>query len=257
MIAVLAALALLAASAGAAAFEAPVAARIVSLNLCTDQYLMLLAPGRAVALSPLARDPALSVVAPQAAGVAWVRPDAEAVLALRPDLVLAGPFGAQTTLAVLARHGVPILRTGLPQDFAAIRAETRRFAAALGASGAGERLIAAMEARLAGIAAHAPVEVLALEPRGYVAGAGTLEQSVIRAAGFVPAARAGRLGLEAIAAHPPALIVTAVAPDYPALATDLLRHPALAAIARRTWRPADLACAGPWTAEAAAALAAP
>ena len=184
MIAVLAALALLAASAGAAASEAPVAARIVSLNLCTDQYLMLLAPGRAVALSPLARDPALSVVAPQAAGVAWVRPDAEAVLALRPDLVLAGPFGAQTTLAVLARHGVPILRTALPQDFPAIRAETRRFAAALGAIGEGERLIAQMDIRLANIPLQPRLEVLALEPRGYVPGEGSLEQNVIRAAAF-------------------------------------------------------------------------
>ncbi len=257
MKAVLAALLLLATSASAGAPGGAGAARIVSLNLCTDQYLMLLAPGRAVALSPLARDPALSVVAAQAARVAWVRPDAEAVLALRPDLVLAGPFGAQTTLAVLARHGVPILRTGLPQDFAAIRGETRRFAAALGASGAGERLIAGMDARLAAIAPHPRLEVLALEPRGYVPGEGSLEQNVILAAGFTPAPRFGRLGLEAIAAHPPALIVAAVAPDYPALATDLLRHPALAAIPRRTWRPADLACAGPWTAEAAAALAAP
>jgi len=186
--------------------------RVVSLNLCTDQYLVLLAPARAVALSPLARDPALSVVAERAAGMAWVRPDAEAVLALRPDLVLAGPYGAQTTLAVLARRGVAILRTGLPQDFDGIRAETRRFAAALAAGAEGERLLAEMEARLAGIAPHPPLAVLALEPRGYVPGAGSLERSVIAAAGFTAARGGGRLGLEAIAADPPALIVSAAAP---------------------------------------------
>lgn len=235
----------------------PPPGRVVSLNLCTDQYLVLLAPERAVALSPLARDPALSVVAERAAKMAWVRPDAEAVLALRPDLVLAGPYGAQTTLAVLARHGVAILRTGLPQDFDGIRAETRRFAAALAAGAAGARLLAEMEARLAGIAPHPPLQVLALEPRGYVPGMGSLERSVIAAAGFTAAPGGGRLGLEAIMAHPPALIVSAAAPEYPALATEMLRHPVLRDIPRRAWRPAELACAGPWTAAAAVRLAAP
>ncbi len=232
-------------------------ARIVSLNLCTDQYLVLLAPGRAVALSALARDPALSVVAEQAASMAWVRADAEAVLALRPDLVLAGPFGAQTTVAALARRGIAILRTGLPQDFDAIRGETRRFAAALGAIEAGERLLARMDARLAGIAPQPPRAVLALEPRGYVPGEASLERSVIRAAGFRPQARAGRLALEAVIADPPDLIVAAAAPGYPSLATDLLDHPVLRGIPRRTWLPAELVCAGPWTAEAAVRVAAP
>ena len=37
--------------------------RVVSLNLCTDQMLVLLAPEKVLALSPLARDPALSFVA--------------------------------------------------------------------------------------------------------------------------------------------------------------------------------------------------
>jgi iron complex transport system substrate-binding protein len=44
-----------------AALAAPAHAgqRVVSLNLCTDQMLVLLAPEQVVALSPLARDPTL------------------------------------------------------------------------------------------------------------------------------------------------------------------------------------------------------
>jgi iron complex transport system substrate-binding protein len=231
------------------------AERVVSLNLCTDDYLVLLAPESVAALSPLAHDPSLSVVADRARRLPWIRPDAEAVLALHPDLVLAGPYGAQTTLAAVARRGLRVERTGLPQDFAGIRAETRRIAAALGAPDRGEALLRAMDAELAGIPAHPPVRALYLEARGYAAGAGTLEAAVLAAAGFVNAGAGGRPGLEAIAEDPPQLLVVPEAPDYPSLATELLRHPALRGIPRRPLPPALLACAGPWTAQAAVLLA--
>ena len=108
------------------------AARVVSLNLCTDQMLVLLAPEKIAALSPLARDLALSFVAPQAAHLPVVRASAEAVLELRPDLVLAAPYGAQTTLALLQQERVPVLRIALPHDFAGIRQMTRLLAATTG-----------------------------------------------------------------------------------------------------------------------------
>ena len=237
------------------AFPAAAAERVVSLNLCTDQFLVLLAPERIAALSPLARDPALSVVARIAAGLPWVRPDAEAVLALKPDLVLAGPYGAQTTLAALARRGVKIIRTVMPQSFAEIRAETTRFATLLGAPVRGEILLAEMANILAAIPPHPTQSIVVLQARGYTAQAGTLEDAVIRAAGMTNAGTGARLGLEAIAAHPPALLVIAAAPEYPSLATDLLQHRVLAGIARRIWPPALLACGGPWTAAAATLLA--
>ena len=69
--------------------------------------LVLLAPEKIAALSPLARDPALSFVAPQAAHLPIVRASAEAVLRLHPDLVLAAPYGAQTTLALLQAGARP------------------------------------------------------------------------------------------------------------------------------------------------------
>ena len=94
--------------------------------------LVLLAPEKIAALSPLARDPSLSFVAPQAAQLPVVRASAEAVLRLHPDLVLAAPYGAQTTLALLQQEGVPVLRVALPQDFAGIRQMTRLLAATLG-----------------------------------------------------------------------------------------------------------------------------
>ncbi len=233
------------------------AERIVSLNLCTDDYLVLLAPEKIAALSPLARDPSLSVVAGAAARMPWVRADAEAVIALHPDLVLAGPFGAQTTLAALAARGLRIERTELPQDFAGIRAETVRMAALLGAPAKGAALIAAMDRRLAAIPPQPPLRALGMQARGYIAGPGSLEDAVLRAAGLVNEGKGGRMGLEAIVAHPPDLLVVAQAPATPSLATDLLRHPVLRGIPVRAIPPALLACAGPWTADAVALLAPP
>ncbi len=235
---------------------APADARVVSLNLCTDQMLVLLAPEQIAALSPLARDPSLSFVAPQAERLPIVRASAEAVLRLHPDLVLAAPYGAQTTLALLQQEGVRILRIALPQDFAGIRAMTRLLAAALGVPRRGEALLAAMDATLTALPHpdHA-ARALVWEPRGLTAGPGTLMAAVLRAAGLNNASDGNRIGLEFLLRHPPDLLVVQTAPAYPSLATTLLDNPALAGVARREIPPALTICAGPFSAEAAALLA--
>jgi iron complex transport system substrate-binding protein len=232
---------------------------VVSLNLCTDQMLTLLAPGRVAALSPLARDPSLSVVAEQARHLPWVRPSAEAVLALHPRLVLATRWGAQTTLAVLEAHGVQVLRVDLPQDFPAVRAETLALAATLGVPARGAALVARMDATLAALPGPLPrpIRALVLEPRGYTAGAGSLADAVLRAAGLANAEPDGRrLGIEALLRHPPDLLVVPETPRFPSLATAMLAHPALAALPRVEIPPALTICGGPFTARAAALLAA-
>ena len=121
---------------------------MVSLNLCTDQWLVLLAPEQVVGLSPLARDPALSFVAARAAYLPVVRASAEAVMALHPDLVLGARFGARTTLELLERAGYRVERLDLPDDFPGIRAAIRATAALLGVPDRAAPLIAAMDATL-------------------------------------------------------------------------------------------------------------
>jgi iron complex transport system substrate-binding protein len=240
------------------------AERVVSLNLCTDQLLVLLAPEKVAALSSLARDPSLSFVAKQAAQLPAVRPYAEAVLRLRPDLVLAGPYGAQTTLALLEARGVPVLRIGLPTHFSGIREQIRSVAATLGEAARGEALIADMDRRLADLPGTDPPrkeprpltqKALAWQARGNTAGPGTLGDAVLRAAGLENASDGRRVGLEALLAHPPDLLVVPPPAAYPSLATDLLGHPATAAVPRRFVPPALIICAGPFTAEAAELLA--
>ncbi len=229
---------------------------VVSLNLCTDQLLVLLAPEKVAALSPLARDPALSFVAQEAAHLPIVRASAEAVLRLHPDLILAAPFGAQTTLALLEQEGAPVLRIDLPQDFDGIRKQTRALANALGVPRRGEALLAAMDASLDDLPhpSH-PLHALVWEPRGLTAGPGTLMDAVLRSAGLINASDGRRVGLEALLRQPPDLLVVPAAAEFPSLATALLEHPALAGLRRRAIPPALTICAGPFTAQAAVLLA--
>ena len=232
----------------------PTAARVVSLNLCTDQYLLALAPGRATAVTFLARDPDLSVMAAAARDVPTVRADAEAVLALRPSLILAAPWGARATLDALVRRGVTVERITPPADFDAIRSTTRQLGARLGASARAEALLAEMDAVLARPRA-AQGAAIALEPRGLTAGPGSLRDAVLRAAGLANAADGRQISLEALARSPGILLVVAPTPAYPARATDWLAHPILARHSRREIPPRLTICGGPWTASAVALLA--
>lgn len=231
------------------------ASGVVSLNLCTDQLLVLLAPERIAALSPLARDPSLSVVAAQAAAMPWVRADTEAVLRLRPDLVLAGDYGAQAVVAALRGRGITVVQVTEPRDFAGVASEIDAVAQALGQPARGEALVATMQARLAAIPPARRGNAVFWEARGFSAGPGSFGDAVLRAAGYRNAGTGGEMGVEALAAHPPDILITNAAPAYPSLATDMLWHPALRHLRRTSVAPALMACAGPWSAGAVEALA--
>ena len=92
------------------------------------------------------------------------------------------------------------------------------------------------------------------EARGYSAGPGSFDDAVLRQAGFADAGTGGQMGIEALLAHPPDVLVSQTAPAYPSLATSVLDHPALARMRRIRLDPAWLTCPGPWSVQAVAAL---
>ena len=231
--------------------------RVVSLNLCTDQWLVLLAPEKIVGLSQLARDPALSFVASRAARLPVVRTSAEAVMALHPDLVLGARFGARTTLALLERAGLNVRRLDMSTDFPGIAATLRDVAALLGVPDRAEPLISAMVAALPQPGVGAAVETLVWQPRGLTSGPGGLMDSVLRAANLRNAGSGSRVGLEALLRHPPALLVMPENDAGSSLATEMQAHPALRDIPVRTVPSKLTICAGPFTAEAVSLLARP
>ena len=240
-------------------------ARIVSINLCADALALSLAPARVVAVSELARDERLSPVAEQARRVAVTDGDAEAVLRLAPDLVMAGRFTTRATVALLKKLDVAVLELDTPTTLVATREQIRRVAGVLGVPARGEQLVARLDAALAGAADHPPQRPLAAVylPNGATAGGGSLIDELLEHAGLVNLAdhlgiqRWGTLSLESLLLAAPDLLVVERKHPYPSLATGVLGHPALAGLKAetvvvpgQTW-----SCAGPWLAEALERLA--
>ena len=237
----------------AAQGAAPLNSDVVSLNLCTDQLLVLLAPEQVRALEPLARDPALSFVAQAASRLPVVRADAEAVLRLHPDLVLAGRAGAQTTVALLKSRGLRVVQFDEPQDFQQIATQLTRMSALLGVPRRGQAAQAAMWRSLEVAPGQVGTAIL-WQAGGWTAGPGSLGDAVLARAGWRNIGTGGRIGVEALLARHPDLLATETAPSFPSMATDLASHPALRGLRRLFVPPKLLICGGPFTADAVALL---
>jgi len=229
---------LAAATVPAAATETP-PRRIVSMNVCTDQFVLLLADRAQIAgLGRTAEDPHNSAYFERAAGLPKHRARAEEVLALKPDLVVTGGYARRETNEMLERLKVPMLHLRTLAGIADIPAEIRRAATAFGHPERGEEVAAAFEARLARIApppdAPRPTTVV-WRPGGYVPGKGWIVNDVLTAAGFDNlAARltlrpGGQLPLETLVTSAPDVIVhDSRQDDRPTLSRELVAHPALA-----------------------------
>ena len=135
-----AALSLAALAPAAAVAEGP--ARVVSMNLCTDELALLLAaPGQLVSVSYLALDPRSSAMVEEATAYPTNRGRAEEIYLLKPDLVLAGSFGGPA-VAMLHRLGVPVVEVAPPTSLAEARDAIAQVGAALGRSETAEAMIA-------------------------------------------------------------------------------------------------------------------
>ncbi|MCC7346180.1 MAG: ABC transporter substrate-binding protein [Variibacter sp.] len=173
--------------------------RIVSFNLCADQLVLALADRSQIAsLSPFASDPELSVMAKEAQGVAHLPQRAEAAVALRPDLVLAGAIDRAGLRHTLVRAGLRVVEVELIADIAQARAQARAVAALVGQPARGEALVRAIDAaraRLHAAVAGRTQTALLVERAGYVTGPASLAGALLREAGFVaPAGAPGGLG---------------------------------------------------------------
>ncbi|MDH3704358.1 MAG: ABC transporter substrate-binding protein [Alphaproteobacteria bacterium] len=241
--------------------------RIVSIYLCADQLLPdIVDQNRILSLSRLVDRSDLSTVPGIARGIPRNRGGGEEILALEPDLVIAGAFTTPATKALLRRGGIPLVELSLAHDFAGIRQNIRRLATAVDATARGEALIARMDARLGAARPKngATPSALVYRSGGHVQGKRTLAQAVMTRAGFRnhrSAEGIGRLSLEILLMDPPdAMIMGRPTPDVISRAAESLTHPALLRVLGNTPRitlPGRLwVCGLPETARAVEKLAA-
>jgi iron complex transport system substrate-binding protein len=246
--------------------------RIVSLNLCTDILLFdLVAPARIVALSLSSNDPRASPIAERVQTFKRIRGEAEEVLALAPDLVLAAEFTSPATISMLERLGLRVVKISMAQDIVGVRTAILQVADATGDSDNGRAAVAAFDARLTAAGTPSPPDAakptaLIYQINGIISGTGRLEDEALRRAGFrnlapdLHADRGGRVSIEAIVANPPDLLLFAGPSDeYRTVVADALAHPALNAVMRGRetmvlpWR--NWICGTPYVADAIEALA--
>ncbi|MCU7934452.1 MAG: ABC transporter substrate-binding protein [Candidatus Thiodiazotropha sp. (ex Dulcina madagascariensis)] len=211
--------------------------RVVSVNLCTDQLLLMLADPRQVAsVSYLSRERQSSFVAEQAANHPVNHARAEEIIGYRPDLVLAAPYTNPRLLTTLEKLGFVIEKLPLGHTLEAITKDIRRLAARLGQTQRGEVLIEQMRHRLQlnTTTDTLPPKALFYQPRGYTSGVDTLQHEALRLAGWRnPAAEQGVEGyaavdLERIILWQPDTLFTSTYSDTGvSLAERRLEHPAL------------------------------
>lgn len=238
----------------------PKPARIVSLNLCTDELVLRLAdPSRIASVTWLSRDPRNANMAEAARAVGVNHGLVEQVLAAKPDLVIAGAYTTRATVALLKRVGLPVREFGVPLSIAEMRSQIAEMAALLGEEERGATLIAGIDARLAALAARRPVvhpRAIVLRPNGFTVGRSSLVDEILTLAGLDNIAASlgiesyGQIPLEAVALSGAQMLILNDTPDGPpSLAHEVLHHPLigklggrlrLVSLPSRLWT-----CAGP------------
>ena len=231
---------------------------IVSLNPCTDAILGEIAdPAQILAISHYSHDPrATSMPLGEARKYPAISGSVEEVLALNPDIVIAGGHVGPATVDAMMRLNIRLVQTPVANSIADSDAGIRTIARAIGQGPRGDRLIARIDAALVRNAApkdSRSVPALVWEGGGLVPGKGTLVDEMLTRTGFENVAEARGLqqwdvlGLEYLVDRPPQVLFS----SNGSRAQDdrMLGHPALAALKDRMhfaqFEPQLMFCGGP------------
>ena len=239
--------------------------RIASINLCTDQLLVTLAdPAQILGLSPYSARCRALLGSGQGRAIPKLSGEAEDVLVLKPDVVVAGRFTKRATRELLKQKGLRVVEFDAARSLDDVKKQIRQMGDLVQhpdrAAAEIERLDAAI-AHARAVVSRKPWRVLALSRRGWVSGGDSLTSSLLATAGLRNAA--GELGyklggfasLEAIVSLKPDFLLVSEAGDF---AEDegraFLLHPALERFypaAKRLVIPERLTvCGGPMLSDA-------
>ena len=190
------------------ALAASTGLRVASLNLCTDEYLLLLArPRQIVSVSYLSRLPAESVLWRQARTFPANNGSLESVAPHRPNLVLTMGGGGRASGLIAARLGIKVIDLPYPRTTSDVLAQAEDVAKALGTLDAYEQ----WNGRVLRLRQSAPRQ---RKDAAFVSGGGvtldpkSLGAEWMRLAGFRQQPIAGgRLTYETLLTRPPAWLI--------------------------------------------------
>lgn len=182
--------------------------RVASLNLCTDELvLMLAAPDQIASVTHLSQQEAETPLWRQAGG--YPRNDGSllSVVSLRPDLVVTMGGGGRDRLRVAQRLGIPIVDLPFAQSLVDVVESIRRVAAALGRPEAGAALLRRMDAAMrSGPASRR--DTIWLGGGGRTISATGLEAQWMSLAGMRQRPMYGdRVSLETLLVRPPSILL--------------------------------------------------
>jgi iron complex transport system substrate-binding protein len=246
--------------------------RIVSIGLCTDQLLLLLAEREQIAsVSVWARDRNMSYMIDAVGDIPLNNASIEEIISLEPDLVVASEFVAWDTVNLLRQLGFSVKQAPVVTSVDEIYDLLVQFASWTGNEQRARVMVEQMRRRLADIdtrySARPAKSVIIYSPNGFTIGADTLENDLFLRAGYRNlAADMGISGFqeisleELIAADPDVLQIDRSLSPQDSLATATLEHPVLEKLIRRREYldiPTRLRiCAGPMIVDAIEMMAA-
>ncbi|MEW4982695.1 MAG: ABC transporter substrate-binding protein [Cycloclasticus sp.] len=212
--------------------------RIVSLNLCADQLLMtLLAPERLVGITQLASDPGASYLYQEASHFHQHTSRIEEIMALKPDLVVAGEFTAQPTNQLLESLGYQVIKLGLPVTIDGVFQQINSLGEQIGEPARAQELVSNMREELAKITAlreKKSKRAVVYYANGFTAGRHTIVNEILNIAGLDNIASelnldfVAPLSLESLlASKPDVLLLGRLNENTDSLAHQVLRHNAI------------------------------
>ncbi len=185
---------------------------MVSIDYCADQTVLGLVPYRQIAAISREADSDPGYARPRAHGLRRIRPDAEAILALRPTLVVRSYAGGARFDTVMARAGVRVVTLPYAASLSDIGPSIGTTATMLGQEARGHGLRAAWDAALR--RAHAlprrNLRALYMTPGDVTSGPDSLIMAMAAAAGLKPyVTRAGwhPLPVEALQYRAPDIVL--------------------------------------------------
>ncbi len=251
-----------AATAPAHAAELP---RIASINACTDQLLLALAdPEQILGLGPYSRDATRSWSAAAARRYPRLSGNAEDVLVLKPDVVVAGSFTKRATRELLKEQGQQVITFDVAHSLDEVKAQIRKMGEVTKHPDRAETYVTQIDAALSRarqFTARKRYRVLSISRRGWVSGSRSLMSSLTAEIGLSNAA--GELGLK-LGGFASLESIVKLQPDFIVVSNDsnfaedegraFLLHPALEHFyppAKRLVVPERLTvCGGPMVADA-------